>query len=406
MKLKLATLILAFTSTLVIASSSAPPAIAATICDSNASSATTCFLATNDFGSTYYGHAGDFYTCPLTYFGVKTNDGFDNISHIVFDGVGVNGKLTPGTSVKASIRVDQECIAWAGAYGFEIRLEGLKNAPIIGTKISESFTYLKKYSARIDSYCFIETCGYSQLTFEFDIPANYQRDLVSVKARVTSKNVFVNQLQTTEFPYGDVFSIGDRLSNPTLASIDGTISEVDGRMICFMTDASESGIAQFGITGFEFEIFDLLGKTEVLLDKGTWELGTPPNNYKNLKMTHGDSSSAVIKDVVFHTFHFSEEIKGHTYGCKFRAVTVLGKSPWSIDTLIASRTVVRGYVQALPNVKVLCLRLNKTYPGGVALSSKFKNIGPKISKMPKVLPSIYKANSNLDLDGDGIVCEK
>jgi hypothetical protein len=113
-----------------------------------------------------------------------------------------------------------------------------------------------------------------------------------------------------------------------------------------------------------------------------------------------------VQGVVFHTYHFTEEKKGTTYGCKVRATTVIGASPWNTQKLTASRTVIRGYVQALPNVKVLCARLNKTYPGGVALSSAARNLGAKITKKPKVSASVYRANSELDMDSDGIICER
>jgi hypothetical protein len=406
MKSKLAKILVTVLLAVFMPISFSAPAQAATSCDLAASSATSCFIATNDAGSTYYGHAGDFYACELTYYNVKINDGYDRIKSIEISGVSASGKINPGSSISASVYLDQECVSWAKAYDIELELVGLANKPLSGTKVSDEFTYRKKLSGRLDSYCFTETCGYSLMTFDFAIPADFKRDLLTLRAKVFAKTVFSRPMLQTSFVYSDVLASGEPIMNPNLANLDVSMSEVDGRIVCFISDASEMGIQKFGINGFEFEVVQFVGAAEYPLDKGTWSLGTPPNNYRKTSMSHGDEASAVVQGVVFHTYHFTEEKKGTTYGCKVRATTVIGASPWNTQKLTASRTVIRGYVQALPNVKVLCARLNKTYPGGVALSSAARNLGAKITKKPKVSASVYRANSELDMDSDGIICER
>ncbi|MED0665079.1 excalibur calcium-binding domain-containing protein [Bacillus badius] len=53
-----------------------------------------------------------------------------------------------------------------------------------------------------------------------------------------------------------------------------------------------------------------------------------------------------------------------------------------------------------------CTELNKTYKGGVAKDAKLQNKGGKTKFAPTVSAELYKANSKLDRDKDGIACEK
>lgn len=50
--------------------------------------------------------------------------------------------------------------------------------------------------------------------------------------------------------------------------------------------------------------------------------------------------------------------------------------------------------------------MNKVYKGGVAKSSKVKNIGGKTKYKPFVSLELYNANSSKDRDNDGIACER
>lgn len=53
-----------------------------------------------------------------------------------------------------------------------------------------------------------------------------------------------------------------------------------------------------------------------------------------------------------------------------------------------------------------CAALNKVYKGGVANSASWKNLGKKIIQRPVVNSTVFNLNKGLDLDKDGIVCEK
>jgi hypothetical protein len=53
-----------------------------------------------------------------------------------------------------------------------------------------------------------------------------------------------------------------------------------------------------------------------------------------------------------------------------------------------------------------CAELNKTYPGGVAKSSKVKNKGGTTKLKPIVNAKVYAENIGKDRDNDGIACEK
>jgi excalibur calcium-binding domain-containing protein len=53
-----------------------------------------------------------------------------------------------------------------------------------------------------------------------------------------------------------------------------------------------------------------------------------------------------------------------------------------------------------------CTALHKSYPGGVARPGGHQKPGqPKLKKKPYVNAALYKANSSLDRDKDGIACE-
>lgn len=53
-----------------------------------------------------------------------------------------------------------------------------------------------------------------------------------------------------------------------------------------------------------------------------------------------------------------------------------------------------------------CTELNKKYPGGVAKSAKVQNVGGKTKFKPFVSAEIYKLQTNMDRDKDGIACER
>lgn len=52
-----------------------------------------------------------------------------------------------------------------------------------------------------------------------------------------------------------------------------------------------------------------------------------------------------------------------------------------------------------------CAALNKVYPGGVAKSKNWVNMGGKIQNTPSVNAKVYAENSSKDRDKDGIACE-
>ncbi len=53
-----------------------------------------------------------------------------------------------------------------------------------------------------------------------------------------------------------------------------------------------------------------------------------------------------------------------------------------------------------------CAALNQAFPNGVAQTAKFKNLGKGPIATPKVDAKVYLANKKLDVDKDGIACEK
>lgn len=62
---------------------------------------------------------------------------------------------------------------------------------------------------------------------------------------------------------------------------------------------------------------------------------------------------------------------------------------------------------ALVNKKfVNCAALNKVYPGGVAKNKRVQNKGGSTKFTPSIKPKIYKVNSSMDRDKDGIACER
>lgn len=62
--------------------------------------------------------------------------------------------------------------------------------------------------------------------------------------------------------------------------------------------------------------------------------------------------------------------------------------------------------QAAPAVYKNCAALNAKYPYGLAQKANAKNLGKGPIEKPKVDSKLYVANKKLDLDKDGIVCEK
>lgn len=381
-------------------------ASAAALCDESVSTASYCMLDDTDTGSSYYGQAGDVHTCGLTYYGIKINDGYDSIDYIEFNSVGRDGILNPGSSVTATVQMDQECRSWQGAYGATLTLEGLVNKPLVAIQASEEFTYRNKFSGRLDSYCFTEICGFTTWEFNIQIPSDFKPDLFTLKANIVPKSPLFGAISPKMLSYSEVFSLGPRLKNPASASVDHSITETDGRVLCFTSDVSKEGTTDFGITKFEFEIVSYARGSSKTIDQGFWALGMPPDNFATEKLINGDAYSLIVNDAVQHAYYLSEQIRGATYGCKVRAITALGETPWSLEKIVASRTVKGGVVQPLPNVKVPCAKLNKVYPGGVALNSKSKNVGAKTKFKPKISAALYQRNKDLDLDSDGLACER
>lgn len=52
-----------------------------------------------------------------------------------------------------------------------------------------------------------------------------------------------------------------------------------------------------------------------------------------------------------------------------------------------------------------CTALKKDYPGGVALSSGWKNKGGALKNTTVVNAKVYKLNASKDRDGDQLACE-
>ena len=86
-----------------------------------------------------------------------------------------------------------------------------------------------------------------------------------------------------------------------------------------------------------------------------------------------------------------------------------------IFTILLSFGLVLGFSmgltgQAEAKTKIVkydnCKALNKVYNGGVARASNVKNKGGKTKFKPFVSSELYKVNSSLDRDKDGIACER
>ncbi len=63
-------------------------------------------------------------------------------------------------------------------------------------------------------------------------------------------------------------------------------------------------------------------------------------------------------------------------------------------------------VPSKPQKFSTCAALNRLFPGGIAQTAKYKNLGTRIKLKPMVNLALYRTNKALDKDRDGIVCEK
>ncbi|MEK4029203.1 MULTISPECIES: excalibur calcium-binding domain-containing protein [Bacillaceae] len=84
-----------------------------------------------------------------------------------------------------------------------------------------------------------------------------------------------------------------------------------------------------------------------------------------------------------------------------------------IATVILSSSLILGVSAVTPSTVDAaaksyknCTELNKSYQGGVAKDAKVKNKGGKTKYKPTVSAALYKSNSKLDRDKDGIACER
>jgi hypothetical protein len=88
--------------------------------------------------------------------------------------------------------------------------------------------------------------------------------------------------------------------------------------------------------------------------------------------------------------------------------------PSAVQTVVTAAKVQTKVPTTTAKKFKNCTALNKTYPGGVAKNSKVHNtktvaghkVRAKSTHKPKVSASLYKANSGLDRDKDGIACER
>lgn len=406
MKLKsLLTLVSAF---LVSVSALLPvaPADATSLCYRTSPTGQKCIYDDVKDDSHYFGEDGDILRCPLYYFGIKINEGHDYLPQIDLVGIGSDGIVEPGSTITAKVRLELECYTIADAYRVNLRLESSTNPELVAVQSSSKFTRREQFSSRIDSYCFTETCGFSLLEFTFNIPKDYKRDVVSLKAKVEPNLSYQPRAVSKEFSHSQAFTVERRLKFLSDAGVSQELMEIDGRILCWTSDPTPSGVSEFRIQKLEFQMVTYVRGGEKVIDRGSWALGNPPNDFVSEAMNNGNSSSLLLDGQVKHVFSFSEQTQGEAYGCQIRAVTDIGNTAWNASKVVATRTVRDGVVQMLPNVKVLCAKLTKTYPGGVALSSKSKNIGPKAKYKPKVSAAVYQRNKKLDIDGDGIACER
>jgi hypothetical protein len=78
---------------------------------------------------------------------------------------------------------------------------------------------------------------------------------------------------------------------------------------------------------------------------------------------------------------------------------------WKLDVTLNYRnpiTISRPTIPVFQSCKILW----KTYPNGISNKSTAKNKGAKINRKPKVDNLLYLTNSKLDIDKDGLICER
>lgn len=132
-----------------------------------------CIIDVHDGAQTIAGVAitENVYNCDDTAYGLVLSSGYDGLGWIKMKSAKASGELSTGR-VEFELWFVQQCLGWKDAYSIKFSMIGPDGTSYVSTYVSNEFSYRKKYSGPVSSYCFSNICGDTRIQGYFNLPEN------------------------------------------------------------------------------------------------------------------------------------------------------------------------------------------------------------------------------------------
>ncbi len=256
-------------------------------------------------------------TCNDRFAGLVLSTGYDSAVYVAFTGIGLDGQLTPGASVRYSIWLMQDCRAWAGAYSVTLKLSGDSGGSVTSTPIGQ-FAYSEKFTGALDSYCFTNTCGSTTYSGTFTIPPSLAvgqyRVQVSVDYNAASALLPLPAL------HQDVV-MKTKLTKTQFYPAVNLYFPDGGPLVCYFLDFTKAAVQTYGITGTDWEI---KAGNQVIATYKDLPLYSDTRFSKYLSTGAFTIDLNTTAGVPVYGFGIKAQTKGQTYTCSVSVKTTQG----------------------------------------------------------------------------------
>lgn len=130
-----------------------------------------CIIDVHDGAQTIAGIAitENVYKCSDTAYGIVLSSGYDGLGWIKVKSASPSGELAVG-SVDFELWFIQQCLSWKDAYAIKLTMIGPDGKSYNANFKASEFSYRKKYSGSVNSYCFSNICGDTRIQGNFSLP--------------------------------------------------------------------------------------------------------------------------------------------------------------------------------------------------------------------------------------------
>lgn len=171
----------------------------------------------------------DIDTCEDRAFGLVLSKGRDSVVWVKAKSAKPTGEISPGV-VEFEVWISQDCLSWQDAYAVKLSLVAPNGTVLLPSRRASSFTYSKKFSGPIDSYCFTNTCGNTRTQEFFELPQNSPLGDYKIVLEVASTWSLSSARKS--YTYSGQLFFGNRSPQPSSGSSSSGPVKIENVSIC------------------------------------------------------------------------------------------------------------------------------------------------------------------------------